>query len=778
MAISDTQKVDLLYKKIAWAATKTDTNPPKEAYNESNPSPLLIRGDTLWQLSASIPATIPAATSSVVQVYKDGTGAWSNTIECTELAVTDNRTWSTQLTNWIDPQFGSTYFVKVYVDAAGSTTPQTTGVALQAAGVNDDQWYFDYQSGILNFIGTNLPASIATGITGKSVFISGARYVGPTGVVNWANGLIIGNVSINGNVIGSINGNLNLTGINSLSSSGNITAGNISGAIYGNSIGATANYSSNLTVGQVSIAGNTITGNTGVSFGSNIYAGNVISMFYGNTIGTTAIYSGNVITGNTIGTNLYGNLVGTSINLSGNINAANFITTGNAFVGNITVTNLAVGQGNIIAGNVLSNFYGNFHTDVIYGNISSVVSIGTDGALQLPIGGIASRPGTARQGAIRFNNSVAVNSIEWYDGVNWNPIQNVITDQQITPDGINNTFALNDPSATAAALIVSVNGTLQRPGVNNSYIVSGGNIVFAEIPQSTDIIDIRYVASATVATLTGLSSEISTTGNLFVGNILTSNGLFWGNGISYFDALQSALFYSNTNVAAYLSSNTVASLSTLTTVGNINAGGNLNVSGNIYSNNFNTSGTGGDITGVNTLFATTVRATTANITGNIITGGNLSVSGTGGDITGVNTLFATTVRATTANVTNAIATNANITTATITTANISVVYSNVTTVSSPNVAVSTTPTVIDYFSSSLYRSAKYMVQSTAGSNIQFNEVYLVQNSSNVMVTSTMMNTAANTGVFSATLVSGNVNLLFTAASANTQLRIQKTQFLI
>ena len=50
MAISDTQKVDLLYKKIAWAATKTDTNPPKEAYNEANPSPLLIRGDTLWQL--------------------------------------------------------------------------------------------------------------------------------------------------------------------------------------------------------------------------------------------------------------------------------------------------------------------------------------------------------------------------------------------------------------------------------------------------------------------------------------------------------------------------------------------------------------------------------------------------------------------------------------------------------------------------------------------------------------------------------------------------------
>lgn len=210
MAISDTQKVDLLYKKIAWAATKTDTNPPKEAYNEANPSPLLIRGDTLWQLSASIPASIPSATSSVVQVYKDGGGAgYTATVECTELAVTDNRTWSTGLTNWIDPQFGSTYFAKVYVDTAGSTTPQTTGTALQAAGLNDDQWYFDYQSGILNFIGSNLPASIATGITGKSVFVSGARYIGPTGVVTWSNGLTIGNITISGNTISSTVGNVN-----------------------------------------------------------------------------------------------------------------------------------------------------------------------------------------------------------------------------------------------------------------------------------------------------------------------------------------------------------------------------------------------------------------------------------------------------------------------------------------------------------------------------------------------------------------------------------------
>ena len=275
MAISDSQKVDLLYKKIAWSVAKTDTNPPKEAYNEANPSPLLIRADTMWQQSGNIPDTIPTTTSSIVKVYKDGSGAWLPTIECIELAVTDNRTWSTGLTNWIDPQFGATYFVKVYVDTAGSTTPQTTGTALQAAGVNDDQWYFDYQAGILNFIGANLPASIATGVTGKSVFISGARYVGAIGASNFTNGLTLGNISVTGNTITSNTG---------VSFGSNIT-GNLVGTLYGNTIGTTANYSGTLTANAITSTGN-ITGNYFLGDGSQLSGVSapitVSEYFYGN----------------------------------------------------------------------------------------------------------------------------------------------------------------------------------------------------------------------------------------------------------------------------------------------------------------------------------------------------------------------------------------------------------------------------------------------------------------------------------------------------------------
>ena len=42
MAISDTQKLDYLFKKLGFAVTKTDTNANKAAANESIASPLLI----------------------------------------------------------------------------------------------------------------------------------------------------------------------------------------------------------------------------------------------------------------------------------------------------------------------------------------------------------------------------------------------------------------------------------------------------------------------------------------------------------------------------------------------------------------------------------------------------------------------------------------------------------------------------------------------------------------------------------------------------------------
>ena len=227
MAISDTQKVDYLFKKVGYTLSKTDTATAKSPANESIPSPLITRGDYVWQQSSSIPSTIPGANSSVITIYSD---ALSDTVKATvDSTATANRTWLTGLTNWIDPSFGSTYQAKVYVVESGTTNPQTSGYQLFADGSgNNDSWYFDYSSGVLNFPDTNLPQyanGLAVSFTGKSIFVSGARYTGATGLANIALQTTYSNaVTFNSNV----NANANLIVSNALTVNGNITTGNLS----------------------------------------------------------------------------------------------------------------------------------------------------------------------------------------------------------------------------------------------------------------------------------------------------------------------------------------------------------------------------------------------------------------------------------------------------------------------------------------------------------------------------------------------------------------------
>lgn len=227
MALSTTEQLDYLWKKVGYGVTKTDTAANKLAFNEGIPSPLLLRADKIWAQAAEIPTSKPSTTSSVVQIYKDGVGSWSSTVKCTEdLGASDNRTWKTNVTDWIPPEFGATYLVSVYIDNDNATAPQTTGTQIFAAGASassNDEWFFDYQSGVLHFIGISLPTAITTGVTGKSIFISGARYIGSFGFsesANIANAVItnatiatanIGNLNITDNIIASNNANANIT---------------------------------------------------------------------------------------------------------------------------------------------------------------------------------------------------------------------------------------------------------------------------------------------------------------------------------------------------------------------------------------------------------------------------------------------------------------------------------------------------------------------------------------------------------------------------------------
>ena len=213
-SFGESQKLDYLWKKLGYGVAKTSIPPPgsgsKEAFNESIASPLLYRGDLVMTDSGDIPGTPPAATTAIVEVYKDGVGSFSPTVQCTEdLTSPDNQTWKTNLANWIPTQFGDNYLVVVYVDTTGSTTPQTTGTRLfQAGSGSDDTWFFDYQAGVLNFNGATIPSVITGGVTGKSVFIVGYRYVGTFGVGGAA---VLGNLTVSNTTISTSLGNGNIT---------------------------------------------------------------------------------------------------------------------------------------------------------------------------------------------------------------------------------------------------------------------------------------------------------------------------------------------------------------------------------------------------------------------------------------------------------------------------------------------------------------------------------------------------------------------------------------
>ena len=183
MAITDAKKVDYLWKKLGYGKTKTDIagqdgGAGKFAANEAIASPLLLRGDKVWNQANGVPATKPGSSTGVVTIY-------STPVECTEDGTSPtSRTWKTNLTDWVPPEFHATYSVAVYIHTAGnagSAVASGTLVGTTGSG-NNDEFFFDYQSGVLHFIGTNLPNGVS--FTGKSVYIKGARYTGTIGVAS------------------------------------------------------------------------------------------------------------------------------------------------------------------------------------------------------------------------------------------------------------------------------------------------------------------------------------------------------------------------------------------------------------------------------------------------------------------------------------------------------------------------------------------------------------------------------------------------------------------
>jgi filamentous hemagglutinin len=425
---------------------------------------------------------------------------------------------------------------------------------------------------------------------------------------------------------------------------------------------------------------------------------------------------------NSLATNANANTAAYLTTATGNIQAGNLTVLGNLTVANIIYTNTEIvtsnefATGNITATNIIAN------TNAYAGNVLATGNV----TAQYFVGSFA---GTGTGGNISGANVISANTfitstgIFWANGVNalygntqaaaYLPIDPTITGIQANVGAfeiysnanvgtIKTALSTLDANIGAFEIYANANAASQQTAINSLYtnanantaaylssgsiasnITTTGNITTTANIQAAYVIG-NFVVSGTGGSLTGANlvsasyvtaganvqtANLTVTANAYIGNVLATQYLY-ANGVSILTSIGGT--YSNTNVAAYLSSNTVSNIST---TGNITSAGNITASGNVYGSylvgNFLVSGTGGQITGANLISASYVTATanvtTANITATnyLYPNGASILTGIGGTYSNTNVAGYLAGNITTGNITNtgAIASTGNVTAA-------------------------------------------------------------------------------------------------------------------
>jgi hypothetical protein len=477
-SFNESQKIDYLWKKVGYGVTKTAEPASKEAFNESIPSPLLYRGDLIWTQSGDIPASPPASTTSLVQVYKDGGGAgYSPTVQCTEdLTAPDNQTWKTNLINWIPTQFGDNYLVQVYAGPTGLTNPQTAGTKLFGAGSgSDDTWFFDYQSGVLNFNGATIPTAIGTG-TANTIYVVGYRYVGEYGVDT----TFISNGTSNVN-IATANGNITMA----VNGTGNVAVISNTGAYISGVVSASGNITGNYFIGN----GSQLTGVAAASVNANA--------LIGNTLSSNVLYSSLTQVGTLSNVSISGNVVGGNV-LTGGVVSATGNIQGNVFIGNgAGLTSLT---GANVTGTVANATYALTANSATYADHANIADVANSVSGSNVSGQVAN---ALIAGTVYTNAQPNITSVGILTSAS---VSGNITGGNVLTGGV-----------------VSATGNVTSGGV----ITTGpsGNISGANVISATTFTATANITGGNILTV----GKISTSGNVY-GNAILSDNYFYANG--------------------------------------------------------------------------------------------------------------------------------------------------------------------------------------------------------------------------------------------------------
>jgi hypothetical protein len=419
-----------------------------------------------------------------------------------------------------------------------------TSAAADGAGIN-----VDYGN-----VGANITYTHATTSWNFNRAVIGSTYANFGGNV-LATNFVGGGVNVSGNLLATaavlnaltVNGDITSTGFfnttanisaavvngGAINSTGLInTSGNVSAATV---IAGQFNTTGNLSASQVSTATLNATGL--INTLGNVSAAIVIAGQF-NTTGNLSASQVSTATLNATGLiNTLGNISASRINAdtlaaTGTIWAnattdTSSLSTGALIVAGGTAVGktLWVGEGAVInstrAAEAFQVYGATGNNGLIYADTAKsaivfsdtgnttvhngvIAKFDSDGAILLPVGSSAQRPGAAGNvdvaGLLRF--STTNNNLEFYDGTDWLVAGSeftIITTNAFNGDGSTVAFTLSSTSTTSAT-IVMVNGVVQIPVT--AYSVSGTTLTFTEAPATGDVIDARVlITTATVSSV-------------------------------------------------------------------------------------------------------------------------------------------------------------------------------------------------------------------------------------------------------------------------------------